>query len=84
VATVDWSECPLVEVIPGKVSGAPLLKNTRLPVEAITGNYDAFRTEGLSPDAAIAETLDCYPETSAEAIKALLDYRAAHQFQAQP
>jgi uncharacterized protein (DUF433 family) len=84
MATVDWSECPLVEVIPGKVSGAPLLKNTRLPVEAITGNYDAFRAEGLSPDAAMAETLDCYPETSMEAIKALLDYRAAHQFLAQP
>ena len=84
MATVDWSECPLVEVIPGKVSGAPLLKNTRLPVEAITGNYDAFRAEGLSREAAIAETLDCYPETSVEAIKALLDYRVAHQFQAQP
>ena len=84
MATIDWSECPLVEVIPGKVSGAPLLKNTRLPVEAITGNYDAFRAEGLSPDAAIAETLDCYPETSVDAIKVLLDYRAAHQLQAQP
>jgi uncharacterized protein (DUF433 family) len=84
MATVDWSECPLVEAVPGKVSGVPLLKNTRLPVEAITGNYDAFRAEGLSPDEAIAETLDCYPETSVEAIKALLDYRATHQFQAQP
>jgi uncharacterized protein (DUF433 family) len=39
----------LVEVIPGKVSGAPLLKNTRLPVEAITGNYDAFRAEAFHP-----------------------------------
>ncbi|MBV9506824.1 MAG: DUF433 domain-containing protein [Acidobacteriia bacterium] len=84
MTTLDWSECPLVEVIPGKVSGAPLLKDTRLPVEAITGNYDTFRAEGLSPDAAIAETLDCYPETSVEAIKALLGYRAAHKFQAQP
>ena len=37
MAIVDWSECPLVEVIPGKVSGAPLLKDTRLPVEAVTG-----------------------------------------------
>ena len=43
---VDWSECPLVEVIPGKVSGAPLLKDTRLPVEAITSNYDAFLERG--------------------------------------
>ena len=84
MANINWSECPLVEVIPGKVSGAPLLKNTRLPVEAITGNYDAFRAEGLSPEAAMTETVECYPETSVEVIKALLDYRTAHQFQAQP
>ncbi len=84
MANLDWSGCPLVEVIPGKVSGATLLKNTRLPVEAITENYDAFRDEGLSPDAALAETLDCYPEAGLDAIKAILDYRAAHQFQTQP
>jgi uncharacterized protein (DUF433 family) len=83
MAVFDWSKCPLVEIIPGKVSGAPLLKGTRLPVEAITGNYDAFRAEGLLPEAAITETMDCYPEISGETIKALLDYRAAHQFQAQ-
>ena len=84
MATVDWSDCPLLEIIPGKVSGASLLKNTRLPVDAITGNYDAFRDEGLSHDEAIAETLDCYPEAGLETIKAILAYRAAHQFQAQP
>jgi uncharacterized protein (DUF433 family) len=76
---LDWSDCPLVEVIPGKVSGAPLLKNARLPVDAITGNYDAFREEGLSPDASIAETLDCYPEADLDTIEAILAYRAAHQ-----
>jgi uncharacterized protein (DUF433 family) len=83
MATFDWSDCPLVEIVPGKVSGAPLLKNTRLPVDAITGNYDALRDEGLSPDAAIAETLDCYPEAGLDAIKAILNFRAEHQFQAQ-
>lgn len=81
---VDWSDCPLVEVVPGKVSGAPVLKNTRLPADAITGNYDAFLREGLSPDEAIAETLDCYPETGIDTLKAILKYRAEHQFQAQP
>jgi uncharacterized protein (DUF433 family) len=83
MATIDWSDCPLVEMIPGKVSGAPLLKDTRLPVEAITGNYDTFRAEGLSSDSAIAETLDCYPEAGIDAIKAILRYRAEHQLQAQ-
>ena len=56
MAIVDWSPCPLVEMIPGKVSGVPLLKNTRLPVDAITGNYDAFRDAGLSPEATVSET----------------------------
>ena len=45
--------------------------------------YDAFRDEGLSPDAAIAETLDCYQEVGLDAIKAILNYRAEHQFQAE-
>jgi len=80
---VNWSECRLVEVIPGKVSGTPLLKNTRLPVDAITSNYDAFRGEGSSPEAAVAETLDCYPETGVDNIRAILSYRAAHTYQAQ-
>ena len=35
---IDWTGCELVERIPGKVSGTPLLKNTRLPVEAILEN----------------------------------------------
>jgi hypothetical protein len=52
-------------------------------VDAIIGNYDALRDEGLSPDAAVAETLDCYPEAGLDAIKAILSYRAAHQLQAQ-
>jgi uncharacterized protein (DUF433 family) len=82
--TVVWSDRPLVEVIPGKVSGWPLLKNTRLPVDAITENYDAFSDEALSPDAAIAETPDCYPEAGIAAVKAILTYRGTHQFQAQP
>ncbi len=31
---IDWSRCPDVERIPGKVSGAWLVKGTRLPVWA--------------------------------------------------
>ena len=80
MVSLDWSDCPLVEVIPGKVSGAPLLRNTRLPVEAITGNYDAFLARRV-----IARTtpsprlLDCYPEAGVDAIKrySSLSFRAS-------
>ncbi len=80
---IDWSQYEDVEVIPGKVSGAPLLKGTRLPVGAITENYDAFLEEGLSPDAALAETWNCYPHTAIERIKAVLEFRATHRLQRQ-
>ena len=80
---VNWAECRLLEVIPGKVSGEPLLKYTRLPVEAVTSNYDAFRDTGLSCEEATAGTLDCYPEAGIDNIKAILSYRATHTYQAQ-
>lgn len=81
---MDWEGYSDVEVIPGKVSGAPLLRNTRLPIAAITENYDAFLEEGSSPEEALFETLDCYPEIGIERIKAVLAYRAAHEPQLQP
>jgi uncharacterized protein (DUF433 family) len=38
--TVDWSDCPLVEVNPRKVSGAPILKGTRVQADSIVQNYE--------------------------------------------
>jgi uncharacterized protein (DUF433 family) len=40
-ATLDWSQCPAVESIPGKVSGAWVFKDTRLPVATIFENLEA-------------------------------------------
>jgi hypothetical protein len=41
MASLDWSECPAVESIPGKVSGAWVLRGTRMPVSAIFENIEA-------------------------------------------
>jgi uncharacterized protein (DUF433 family) len=41
MAGLDWSQCPDVESIPGKVSGAWVLKGTRMPVSAIFENLAA-------------------------------------------
>ena len=38
--TIDWSGCSLVEVNPRVQSGAPVLRNTRMPVEGIVANFD--------------------------------------------
>jgi uncharacterized protein (DUF433 family) len=37
---LDWSNCPLVEIDPLRVSGRPVLKGTRMPVEDIIANYE--------------------------------------------
>ena len=41
MATLDWSQCPAVESVPGKLSGAWVLKGTRMPVSAIFENIEA-------------------------------------------
>ena len=41
MAALDWSQCPAVESVPGKVSGAWVLKDTRMPVSAIFENLEA-------------------------------------------
>jgi uncharacterized protein (DUF433 family) len=39
--TIDWSQCAVVESIPDKVSGAWVLRGTRMPVSAIFENLEA-------------------------------------------
>ena len=80
---MDWTECNLVERVPGKVSGAAVLVGTRLPVEALTENYDAFLDEGLTPEQALTQTHECYPETPIQLIQAVLRFRSAHELQPQ-
>lgn len=44
MATLDWSQCPAVESIPGKVSGAWIFKGTRMPVSLVFENLEAGAT----------------------------------------
>ncbi len=44
MATLDWSRCPAVESIPGKVSGAWVFKDTRMPVATVFENLQAGLT----------------------------------------
>ena len=62
---LDWSECPAVESIPGKVSGAWVLRGTRMPVETVFANLEA----GLSLQE-ITEVFD----VTAEEVRAVLHF----------
>jgi uncharacterized protein (DUF433 family) len=71
VAALDWSQCPAVESIPGKVSGAWLFKGTRMPVAIVFQN--------LEVGASIEEIMEWFDLTR-EQITAVLDF-AAHSLE---
>jgi uncharacterized protein (DUF433 family) len=37
---MDWTGCEMVEVIPGKVSGQPLVKNSRVQADTVVESYE--------------------------------------------
>jgi uncharacterized protein (DUF433 family) len=41
MAPLDWSQCPAVESVPGKVSGAWVSRGTRMPVQCVFENLEA-------------------------------------------
>ena len=44
MTTLDWSQCTAVESIAGKVSGAWVFKDTRMPVATVFENLEAGLT----------------------------------------
>jgi uncharacterized protein (DUF433 family) len=40
MAALDWSQCPAVESIPGKLSGAWVFKDTQMPVSIVFENLE--------------------------------------------
>ena len=47
MADLDWSQCPAVESIPGKRSGAWVFRGTRMPVAAVFENLQDMSVEAL-------------------------------------
>ena len=66
MAMLDWSQCPAVESIPGKVSGDWLFKHTRLPVATVIENLE---------DLSVEEVMEQF-DVSREQITAVLDFVA--------
>ncbi len=66
--TIDWSQCPAVESIPGKVSGAWVLKDTRMPVSAIFENLEA--------GANIDDILEWFAGLDREQVQAVIEFAA--------
>jgi uncharacterized protein (DUF433 family) len=68
MATLDWSQCPAVESVPGKLSGAWVLKGTRMPVSAIFENIEA--------GANIDDIMEWFDGLNREQVKAVIEFAA--------
>jgi uncharacterized protein (DUF433 family) len=47
MAALDWSQCPAVESIPGKRSGAWVFRGTRTPVSVVFENLQDMSIDEL-------------------------------------
>jgi uncharacterized protein (DUF433 family) len=71
---IDWTTCELIEKIPGKVSGRPIVRGTRILPDAIVDSYDLGES--------IEELHEGFPALSVEQIKRLIEF--AHAQRGQP
>ena len=68
MTTLDWSQCPAVESVPGKMSGAWVLKGSRMPVSAIFENIEA--------GASIDDIMAWFEGLDREQVKAVIEFAA--------
>ncbi len=66
--SLDWSQCPAVESVPGKMGGAWVFRDTRLPVAAVFENLE----DGVTID----ELTELYAGLTRDQVKAVLDFAA--------
>jgi uncharacterized protein (DUF433 family) len=65
---MDWSECPAVERIAGKVGGAWLFKGTRVPVRALFENIEGGAT--------VSEFVEWFPGVQRSQVEAVIEHAA--------
>lgn len=68
MAVLDWSQCAAVERVPGKVSGAWVLRGTRMPVATVFENLEA----GASLD----DLLSWYDGLDRKQLQAVIEFAA--------
>jgi len=65
---LDWSKCPAVESVPGKLSGAWVFRGTRVPVSAVFENLE----DGLT----INDIVQMFDGLSNELVVSVLEFAA--------
>lgn len=63
---IDWMACELIERIPGKVSGRPIVRGTRILPDAIVNSYELGDS--------LEEIQEGFPALSIPQIKRLIEF----------
>jgi uncharacterized protein (DUF433 family) len=63
---IDWTACELIESVPGKVSGRPVVIGTRIMPEGIVNSYDLGDS--------LEEIHEGFPTLTIEQIKRLIEF----------
>jgi uncharacterized protein (DUF433 family) len=63
---IDWLACELIEAVPGKVSGRPVVRGTRIMPDPIVNSYELGDS--------IEEIHEGFPTLSIVQIKRLVDF----------
>jgi len=71
MAALDWSQCPAVESVPGKRSGAWVFRGTRTPISTVFENLQDMSVEELTEEFGVTR----------EQVEAVLQF-AAHSAEA--
>ncbi|MBV8897121.1 MAG: DUF433 domain-containing protein [Acidobacteriaceae bacterium] len=70
---IDWMQCELIERVPGKVSGRPIVRGTRIMPDPIVNSYDLGDS--------IEEIQEGFPTLSVDQIRRLIDFAHAQRQQ---
>lgn len=68
---IDWMDCELIERVPGKVSGRPVVRGTRIMPDPVVNSYDLGDS--------IEEIQEGFPTLSVTQIRQLIDFAHARR-----
>ena len=71
--SIDWTGCELVERVPGKVSGRPIVRGTRILPDGIVNSYDMGES--------IEDLHEGFPSLTVAQIKQLIEFGRMHRGQ---
>ena len=73
---IDWTGCELVEQIPGKMSGRPIVRGTRILADTIVQDAEL--------GSSLEEIHENHPDLPVTAIQRLISFAHSHRVQPTP